>query len=220
MLPIALMLFGGLCLAFALHDGRDEEPDDPPILGDDTDNTLLGTEGDDQILALAGNDRLSGAAGNDALDGGAGRDSLYGGLGDDSLFGGTGPGVLDGGEGRDLLQVLQGFGQLDGGAGDDRLISVGPNQLIGNDGNDIFQFDVLENDDQPYPTLMDFTPGQDKVEIHYTPVPGSEPEVFLNPDPSAEGANSYLEFNGRIIAYVIGEFGLGAQDIILVPKTT
>ncbi len=40
---------------------------------------------------------------------------------------------------------------------------------------------------------------------------------MVNPDASTFGQNSYLEFNGLIIGYIIGEFGIGYEDIILEP---
>lgn len=216
---LALLLFGSLFLALALphRDTADDDPDPQATLtGDDGDNSLTGDDGLDLILGLAGNDTLQGAGGADDLDGSTGHDQLFGGAGDDRLFGGTGRNQLHGDEGNDLLDAMLGDSFLDGGAGDDTLIASGPSHLIGNAGNDTFQLDVDGLFD--YPVFADFTPGQDRLEIHYTPVPGSEPEIFLNPDASTNGANSYLEMNGQIIGYVMGEFGLGAGDIVLVPK--
>jgi hypothetical protein len=218
MLPIALLLLGGLFLALALPDSSDDEPEEePPIEGDETDNALIGTEGDDNILGYAGNDRLEGEAGNDLLDGGDGFDTLYGGAGEDTLDGGTRDGGFYGGEGNDLLIGLEGFGVMEGGSGDDTLVSDGPKSLYGGEGNDIFQLELVTMEDQPYPTFNDFTPGEDLLVIRYTPTPGIEPEVVVNPDDSVFGQNSYLEFNGQIIGYIIGEFGIRPQDIILEP---
>ena len=184
MLPIALLLLGGLFLALALPDGSDDEvqeEEDPPIEGDDTNNALMGTEEDDDILGYAGNDRLDGEGRNDLLEGGDGYDSLY------------------------------------GGTGDDTLVSDGPKSLYGGEGNDIFQLELVTMEDQPYPTFYDFTPGEDKLVIRYTPTPGVEPDIVISPDDSTFGQNRYLEFNGLIIGYILGEFGLGYEDIILMP---
>ncbi len=155
MLPIALLLLGGLFLALALPDGSDdevEEEENPPIESDDTDNALIGTEGDDDILGYAGNDRLDGEGGNDLLEGGDGYDSLYGGTGDDTLDGGTRDNLIYGGEGNDLLVSLEGYGVMEGGSGDDTLVSDGPKSLYGGEGNDIFQLELVTMEDQPYPT--------------------------------------------------------------------
>lgn len=220
MLPIALLLLGGLFLALALPDGSDDEvqeEEDPPIEGDDTDNALMGTEEDDDILGYAGNDRLDGEGRNDLLEGGDGYDSLYGGTGDDTLDAGTRDNLLYGGEGNDLLVSLEGYGVMEGGSGDDTLVSDGPKSLYGGEGNDIFQLELVTMEDQPYPTFYDFTPGEDKLVIRYTPTPGVEPDIVISPDDSTFGQNSYLEFNGLIIGYILGEFGLGYEDIILMP---
>jgi serralysin len=82
-----------------------------------------------------GNETLLGGSGNDRLSGLAGDDLLQGQGGADKLRGGDGDDVLDGAAGRD---------QLWGGAGEDTFL------FRARDGAD---------------TLMDFTAGEDHIQI-------------------------------------------------------
>jgi Ca2+-binding RTX toxin-like protein len=99
------------------------------LYGGAGDNTLLGGGGADYLSGGIGNDLLVGHTGDDLLDGGAGNDRLQGLEGDDTLLGRTGDDVVFdffgtnlflGGEGNDLLN---GFGVLRGGVGNDHLDS-------------------------------------------------------------------------------------------------
>ena len=97
---------------------------------------LLGTKRSDTMTGSdGGNETLLGGSGNDRLSGLAGDDLLQGQGGADKLRGGDGDDVLDGAAGRD---------QLWGGAGEDTFL------FRARDGAD---------------TLMDFTAGEDHIQI-------------------------------------------------------
>ncbi|MBC1280729.1 calcium-binding protein [Nostoc sp. UCD121] len=116
--------------------------------------TIIGSSFDDLIVGSNGNDTLyGGGIGNDTLKGGAGNDSLSG---ENSL----GNSLLSGDDGNDSLSVsgdvfiyrgeafvnfVSGNNTLNGGAGDDNLVtqfSDGNNLLVGGSGNDsLFAFD-------------------------------------------------------------------------------
>jgi Ca2+-binding RTX toxin-like protein len=69
-----------------------------------------------------GEDWLRGGAGNDYLRGGDDDDRACGGDGDDHIYGGGGDDKLYGDAGNDLLSDVYGSNQLDGGAGNDRML--------------------------------------------------------------------------------------------------
>lgn len=227
MLSLAMLIFAGFALAVVIPGLTDAaSDDDDPIEGGPGDDTLSGTDGDDLLLGHAGNDGIKAEAGNDTLDGGAGSDSLEGGDGEDHLVGGNGGDQVFGGAGDDVLddRFLNPEGEdydppglLDGGAGDDTLIGSSGDRMIGNEGRDTFVIDA-DGGFFSYPTIADFNPNEDRLEVHYTPDPEHPPELSLIPDDDVAGANSYLEMNGVIIAYVLGEFGMDPTAAVLVPK--
>lgn len=97
---------------------------------------LVGTKRSDTMTGSdGGNETLLGGSGNDQLNGLAGDDRLQGQGGVDKLRGGDGDDVLDGAAGRD--------------------------QLWGGAGQDTFLFRARDGAD----TLMDFTAGEDHIQI-------------------------------------------------------
>lgn len=133
-------------------DGRDELDGGAGVDrvrgGPGPDRASGGPDGDD-IDGDSGDDELFGDEGNDDLDGGDGRDSLELGAGDDTAAGGDGDDVVEvgagvdaagGGAGSDALtgSDLPGRATLDGGSGDDRLVSLSrADSLVGGDGADV-----------------------------------------------------------------------------------
>ncbi|MBD3886686.1 hypothetical protein IFO70_34070 [Phormidium tenue FACHB-886] len=137
--------------------------------GDDILNGGGGDDGDSKLEILNesglfggdGNDILNGEDGNDALYGGAGNDTLRGGAGNDRLFGNMGGRfVVFGGSNESLgsnSTVKPGSDRLDGGDGDDELLSgLGDSILRGDDGND--QLLALRGND-----LLDGGDGDDRL---------------------------------------------------------
>ena len=123
---------------------------------------VLGSAAGDTLVGGVNAETLEGQGGDDVLAGGLGNDALFGGVGNDRLGGGAGADRLDGGEGVNTLDysastaavsvdlrtnavsggdaegdVIVGFTNVVGGAGDDLLIGdAGANRLEGGRGND------------------------------------------------------------------------------------
>lgn len=101
------------------------------IHGSNFSERIDGTIEVDEIFAYGGNDNVFGHVGNDTLHGGDGADSLDGGDGVDVLNGDAGDDILNGGDIR-----AQVHDYLNGGAGNDRLVTMGYDYLDGGDGID------------------------------------------------------------------------------------
>ncbi|MBK0399887.1 S8 family serine peptidase [Limibaculum sp. M0105] len=84
------------------------------IIGDISDETVVSTSEADVIATAGGNDSVLAGAGDDWIDPGAGRDTVDAGAGDDV--------VID----ADGLAALSAADSLDGGAGVDTLVAIGP----------------------------------------------------------------------------------------------
>lgn len=91
-------------------------------------DTVDGGGGADTIWGGGGNDWIDGGYGDDWIDGGAGRDTIRGGFGTDAAWGGDGNDVIYSG----------GYGEYDGGSGDDVLYAANglPEELRGGAGID------------------------------------------------------------------------------------
>ncbi len=113
------------------------------IVGTSANNTLSGNDGNDTLSGEGGADRLFGGDGTDTLYGGDGNDSLLGGDGADVVYGGAGNDTIDyavggdtqfGGDGDDNLRGGFSVGAddalLDGGGGNDRIVTYGANDTI------------------------------------------------------------------------------------------
>ena len=135
---------------------------------------------------------LNGLAGNDTLNGGDGNDTLNGGLGNDTLSGNAGNDALIGGAGNDTLNGNADNDTLDGGDGDDVLTgAAGVDVLTGWLGADTFVFTAAAESGSgtTRDRIMDFTPGQDKIDVSAfdanTAASGVQDFTFL---PTAGGA--------------------------------
>ncbi|GIT89956.1 hypothetical protein JANAI62_05600 [Jannaschia pagri] len=82
-----------------------------------------GNGGNDTIFGNAGDNALFGFSGNDSLDGADGNDSVYGSFGSDTLTGGLGANFVHGGADDDFLRSFGHADTMDGGTGDDIIIS-------------------------------------------------------------------------------------------------
>ena len=100
---------------------------------------FFGEDGADKLFGGSVNDRLYGGLGNDALEGYGGDDLLAGNDGVDTLTGGAGNDVLIGGAGTESA------GQLNGGAGLNRIYQGKLNVTGPNPGNDDGGLDYLND---------------------------------------------------------------------------
>jgi Ca2+-binding RTX toxin-like protein len=117
------------------------------VLSDHVENLVLHSWGDGYGNALA--NHMTGSAEQNRLDGGAGDDTLLGGGGLDLLSGDAGEDTIDGGEGNDRIYAQ--------GGGDDIL--------IGGAGLDKFYQSTTAGG---VDSILDFTPGEDKILINTT----------------------------------------------------
>ncbi|MDQ7263134.1 calcium-binding protein [Paracoccus sp. PS-1] len=169
------------------HQGNDL------LHGNEGHDLLFGGIGNDTLYGGPGNDTLHGEPGDDMLVGGPGHDNLFGGAGNDTLYGGDGHDLLEGGEGDDVLYGEAGNNTLRGGAGNDSLLGQagsdwlqgdegndtlygfrgsdtleggrGADTLIGGAGADVFVFSGLDNLDGSTDVILDFTPGEDRIDL-------------------------------------------------------
>ncbi len=162
-------LYGGsgrdTLYAGAGNDRVDGGSGDDLLYGDNGDDTLSGGIGSDVIDGGDGNDSMIGGDGNDTIDGSVGADTVHGGLGDDTIYDSdplahnadpTSAIAIFGEAGNDrIIVAANAGGVLDGGAGDDLLVSyvksvynffaLGSSLAInyGGDGNDTIHADYF-----------------------------------------------------------------------------
>lgn len=184
------------------------------LTGTDAIEDLRGRFGHDKIDAGGGDDILRGSHGRDSLSGGTGDDSVYGHLGRDWITGDKGDDDLRGGGGVDTLDYsamqqdlvidlddqeaygieigvddIRGFDIILAGAGDDMIVADNRvTVLFGGDGNDIFEFDDLE--DAHGDTIADFRPG-DQIDLS-----------DIDADTTTDGSQSFtlVAAGGSIVA--------------------
>ena len=193
---------------------------DDVLLGGLGDDTLNGGPGDDILVAVAGGNTLNGGPGNDILIGGPGDDTLVGGWGDDLLIARGGSNVLMGGAGNDILigGIDAGAGQnfLNGGEGDDVLVGGGTDVLHGGPGADRFVLGDWIGPGERV-TIMDYMPGEDRIQLLIDPALHPEPELTVAPDPE-DPANAVIRLDGEEIGLVLDAAGLRAEDIDLIAE--
>ncbi len=164
------------------------------MLGAADNDVLLGGGGDDSILGLGGDDLIVGGNGNDTLLGNDGNDTLYGDQGNDTLSGGAGRDFLLGGDGDDTLSGGSQNDHLNGGQGNDKL--------TGGSDADIFVFDTALDAATNRDTIIDFSAGQDKIELDRSIFSSLSEEESLfsqyfhaTPTGAAADDNDYLLYN-------------------------
>ncbi len=201
--------------------------DDHANLGIGNDQAGL-PEGDDSVRADAGNDSVGGGGGNDTLWGGFGDDSLTGDAGNDRVVGGQGTDVLtggadadtvEGGAGDDSLTAIDGIDTLSAGAGNDTGIVGRGDIALGGSGNDTLEIDNRWLESTQIAVINDYVTGEDQLEIHYTPVYGSDtvevpPVLTIVAGPG--NAHHILRINGEPVAHIMGSTTPNLSDVILV----
>ncbi|WP_181817361.1 calcium-binding protein [Paracoccus pantotrophus] len=199
------------------HDTLHGDAGADELNGDDGHDLLYGGEGNDTLRGGPGHDSLSGGLGDDLLDGGPGNDEIFGGEGNDTLIGGTGHDSLLGGAGDDLLQGGDGSDTLAGGAGSDTL--------VGGLGADVFVFSATEDLDGSIDVILDFQPGEDRIDLAGLGLTFIGSENFSAPgqlraDWSQAGAHRLLvDLDGDGTAELTIQLGgleqLNASDLLL-----
>lgn len=151
------------------------------LFGDRDNDILWGEQHEDVLLGGPGNDTLVGGEGADVLNGGPGTDTVsYEGspagidaeLYDSSVEGGDADGdvlisienIIGSPHDDQLVGSIFGGATLNGGGGDDTLIAIAADTLIGGPGRDRFTFG--ESSDGI--TVKDFTKGEDKILLIHT----------------------------------------------------
>ncbi len=145
------------------------------IIGGDLGGFIDSGAGNDAVIGGDGDYELNGGEGNDIIIGGEGSDTIEGGLGSDIIVGGLGSDTIDGGEGSDIIIAGNSGNELTGGEGSDIIIGgagediiyggTGSDILAGSAGNDIFRFNVTDFEADEIDYILDFTDGEDKIEI-------------------------------------------------------
>ena len=171
----------------------------------------------------------------DALRGSANADTLNGGAGDDflttSAFSfGTGADVLNGDGGND---TLLGFGAyvsdqpdtgpfatpepntMDGGDGDDLLVSYATNTLTGGAGADTFALAHSGTADGPI-LITDFNQGEDEIILDYV---AESDRAALSISVWEDGGGADVLVSGDVIVRVTGGQGLTVSDIGIAPNS-
>ena len=155
---------------------------DTDVLFGDRDNDILwGEEGDDILLGGLGNDTLVGGGGRDILNGGPGTDTvsyadspsgIEAELYDSAVTGGNADGdilidiesIIGSPHDDMIVGSIFGGATINGGDGDDHLLAIAADTLIGGAGNDWFAFGELTDG----VTVRDFTKGEDKIVLLHT----------------------------------------------------
>ena len=190
------------------------------------DDLLFGSAGDDLGLMGEGDDTAAMGGGDDLAYGGAGDDSVWGALGDDTLYGDEGDDTLSGLSplygGLDTATTADGHDKLFGGAGNDHLILGRGDEGAGGAGNDVFDLDMRWSDGDERIFVHDFQRGADRLNIIYPRTfdsAGAPVVPNLTIELSANGQNSLIRLDGRVVATLAGVVNLTSADITLVPSS-
>ena len=194
------------------------------LFGGDGNDRLFGGKGNDKLFGGKGDDFLNGNDGDDKLVGNGGADKLFGRAGADKLYGGVGADKLYGGKGNDELHGDEGADYLYGEGGDDKLYgSDGDDHLYGNDGNDnlyggagadIFVLDSPEKIFAQADKILDFTRGEDKIDVRTSLNDAAEVWVSREHKDNQTNMVIYENASKSVILGVLDNYSgdLGAQD--------
>ncbi len=200
-MTLALLLASGVALAVVR-------------VGTNGTDVLLGTERPDTLLAKGGNDTVLGRGGDDEeLSGGTGNDRILGGAGKDIMDGGAAPptqtstpprersannsDIMLGDGAADFIDGNLGPDQIVGGDGDDALFD-GENRrgswdvLVGGNGNDI----LLSGNKPARQDIADCGPGRDTAYADRTDVLSNCERVLFRPPTEEEFGKIFEEFFG------------------------
>lgn len=220
-------LYGGIGDDSVHGDDGDDElyggAGDDEMFGHNDDDVMRGGAGDDSLQGSAGDDKLSGDEGDDALQGGLGNDTLDGGAGHDALFGGWGNDVLSGVVDDPDVEGIQDSDArdfLNGGGGDDTILTGQDDIVNGGDGADqIIMGDWIN---EGHAAKIDgFEPVDDTLLFVWddTDPENEEPDVSVVADPENDGCLQVL-MGDVVVANVEGTEPLSTADISLIPLSS
>lgn len=234
------ILFGGLG-SDDLHgaEGRDlihgddgddtlhGEDDDDLLYGDAGDDSLFGHNGYDLLYGGDGQDTLQGSDGNDTLFGDAGDDALMGGLQDDHVHGGFGMDLLLGGWGDDTLngivgdpgtpgiKDLDGADYLNGGGGDDLILTGQDDTVTTGHGDDVVVLgDWIAQGHSA--KVSDFDAQDDTLMMIWDDNTHAEPPTLTLRADDSDSNTMHILLNGAETATVKGGRGLTAADVVMI----
>ncbi|MDJ0842668.1 MAG: calcium-binding protein [Crocosphaera sp.] len=173
------------------------------------------------IIDTDEDNNIAGTYLNDAIDGRGGSDEISGLSGHDAISGNTGDDTINGNEGYDFLIGHQGNDRIAGGTGDDVIVGVDPTSGFGASERDILRGDAgadtfvlgdknnvyyVDDDtssvgEEDYGLIVDFTPGEDTIELNGTP------DNYL--------LDFYTTSDGTITADIVYDPGIAARGDLI-----
>lgn len=156
--------------------------------------TVVGTPGNDMLRGTAGPDVISGGGGDDTIIGLGGNDVLCGDAGSDTLSGNAGStsctAALTSGPRRTAPGTATG-GVLNGGPGNDGILTGGAASVNGQDGNDIVELRVAGRAGAAVGGA-----GSDKLRLIFQGSPTATTVVDLSASVLRRGSAVYARFSG------------------------
>ncbi|MGK7954249.1 MAG: hypothetical protein AB4063_03130, partial [Crocosphaera sp.] len=173
------------------------------IIGEDGDDSLTGTVERDAIDGRLGNDQISGLDNDDAISGNGGNDTIKGDAGNDILFGHTGNDTIFGGTGEDTLVGVDPTSGLGTSEKDSLRGDEGKDTFVLGDQNNVYYVDDDPSSfgEQDYGLIVDFTVGEDKIELY-----GTSDNYFLD---------FYTTSDGIVKADIVYDPGVAAKGELI-----
>ena len=181
---------------------------------------IYGGQGDDTITDSSGDSDIYGGAGDDTIRTGHGANQVHGGRGDDTITDGRDTDILYGGAGNDDITVTGSAteGEVDhayGGKGNDIIHQRGLAETYGGEGADHFST-YVNTWVEDASTIMDFTPGEDTLEIELEGHDYKELDDFdIQVQDFEDGTGASVIVDGVEIIKVVGGQGMTVNDLQL-----
>ncbi len=181
---------------------------------------IYGGQGNDSITDSTGDSDIYGGAGDDSIRTGHGANQVHGGHGDDTIIDGRDTDIIYGGAGADNITVTGSAtqGEVDhayGGKGDDIIHQRGLTETYGGEGADHFST-YVNTWVTDASTIMDFTPGEDTLEIELEGHDYKDIDDFdVQVQDFKDGTGASVIVDGVEIIKVIGGQGMTVNDLQL-----